>query len=65
LHVYDGRERIGRIDELNGRFVAYNQRGKEIGSYDSQAQASAAVSAALVREQSEIAWREHGKQLPK
>jgi hypothetical protein len=60
LSLYDGRERIGTIRECDGKFVAYNQRGKQLGSYDTQAEASAAISAALIRElESEIAWSEH------
>jgi hypothetical protein len=50
------------IYERNGKLAAYNELGKQIGSFETQAQARAAISEALIRQlESEIAWREHSR----
>jgi hypothetical protein len=61
VSLYDGRDFLGRIEQRDGEFVAFNAQGKQLGSYPTQAKASAAITDAVIRElESEIAWRQHG-----
>jgi hypothetical protein len=60
LAVYDGREKIGSIRTNGKRFIALDARGKELGSFDSQKEASRAVTQALIKQlECNVAWSEH------
>jgi hypothetical protein len=62
LFLYDGREHIGTIRECGGKFIALDTRGKQVGTFATQGEASRAISQAVIRQlESEIAWSEHGK----
>ena len=41
--VYDGRERLGSVEERGGHFVAHNRRNAEIGVFNTIAAAAIAV----------------------
>jgi len=41
--VYDGRERLGSIEQLDNEFVAYDRRGQIIGRFDTAIDATNAV----------------------
>jgi hypothetical protein len=43
--VYSGREREGHIRQIDSKVVAFDRRGQEIGRYDDQTAAIAAISA--------------------
>jgi hypothetical protein len=43
--VYSGREREGHIRQIDSKVAAYDRLGRELGRFDDQAAAIAAISA--------------------
>jgi hypothetical protein len=41
--VYDGRDRLGSVEERDGHFVAHDRRNTDLGTFDSITAAATAV----------------------
>jgi len=44
--IYDGRERLGSIEQLGDEFIAYDRRGQVLGRFDTAIEATNAVGKA-------------------
>jgi hypothetical protein len=44
--VYDGRERLGSIEQFGDEFIGYDRRGQVIGRFDTAIDATNAVGKA-------------------
>jgi hypothetical protein len=44
--IYDGRERLGAVEQLGDEFVAYDRRGQILGRYDGFVEAAEAIAKA-------------------
>jgi hypothetical protein len=47
--LYDGREKIGSIKQIDDEFVAYDQRGQVLGRFNTVVKAANAISKAAAR----------------
>lgn len=44
--IYDGQDRLGDVEQLDGEYIARDRRGNSLGRFDSALEAANAISKA-------------------